>query len=189
MCRSLTMDEDYFERRNLRIACTQKSSWEDFPPQASEILPRLYLTDMYTATNPITLSRLGITHVVSVVKDMWYRYPAHIRHMCLPIHDLPTSNIGGYLDSCVAWIKLALETDENARVMVHCMWGMSRSASVVLAYMMATHGMTLLQSLTHAKGKRRVVRPNRGFLGQLLCYEVKLKHREHLEGECADMTC
>ena len=182
------MDEDYFERRNLRIACTQKSSWEDFPPQASEILPRLYLSDMYTATDPITLSRLGITHVVSVIKDPWYRYPSHIRHMCLPIHDLPSSNIGGYLDSCTAWIQRAMDEDENASVMVHCMWGMSRSASVVIAYMMATQGLSLLKSLTHVKGKRRIVRPNHGFLGQLICYEAKLKNRERLEGKVAAMA-
>jgi atypical dual specificity phosphatase len=179
------MDEDYFERRNLRITCTQKSPFEDFPPQASEILPRLYLSDMYTATDPLTLSRLGITHVVSVVKDPWYRYPAHIQHLCLPINDHPTSNIGGYLDQCIAWIKRALDEDGGARVMVHCMWGMSRSASVVIAYMMATRGTTLLKSLTLVKGKRRVVRPNPGFLGQLIYYEKKLRERESLEGKFA----
>jgi len=182
------MDEDYFERRNLRIACTQRSSWEDFLPQASEILPRLYLSDMYTATNLITLSRLGITHVVSVVMDPWYQYPSDIHHMCLPIHDLPTSNIGDYLDSCIAWIRDALNKDENSRVMVHCMWGMSRSASVVIAYMMATQRMSLLKSLTYVKGKRRIVRPNRGFLGQLILYEAKLNSRERLKGRIAVMA-
>jgi atypical dual specificity phosphatase len=182
------MDEDYFERRNLRIACTQRFSWEDFPPQASEILPRLYLSDMYTATDPITLKRLGITHVVSVVNDPWHRYPPHIRHMRLPIHDLPTSDIGGYFDNCVAWMKRALDKDEDARVMVHCMWGMSRSASVVIAYMMATRRTSLSQSLVHVKGKRRVVRPNHGFLDQLKCYEEKLKQTERLEGKFPVMT-
>jgi atypical dual specificity phosphatase len=184
MRRSLTMDEDYFERRNLRIACTQRFALEDFPPQASEILPRLYLSDMYSATDPLTLKRLGITHVVSVVKDPWYKYPTTIRHLCLPIHDLPSSNIEGYLDSCVTWIKHALDK-EDARVMVHCMWGMSRSASIVIAYVMATRGTSLLRSLSHVRGKRKVVRPNQGFLRQLICYEQKLKQRERLEGKFA----
>lgn len=179
------MDEDYFERRNLRIACTQKSSYEDFLPQASEILPRLYLSDMYTATNPITMSRLGITHVVSVVNNPWYKYPSHMRHLCLPVQDHPTSNIVGYLDACIAWMKRALDEDENAKVMVHCMWGMSRSASVVIGYMMATQGMSLLRSFIHVKGKRRVVKPNRGFLGQLKYYERKLIERESLESKFA----
>src|ERR1700722_9455107 len=110
MNRSLTMNEDYFERRNLRIACTRRFSWkDDFPPQASEILPRLYLSDMYTATDPLTIKRLEITHVLSVVQDPWHRYPRNITHICLPIHDLPSSNIGRYLNDSVAWIKRALD--------------------------------------------------------------------------------
>jgi len=179
MLRSITADEDYFERRNLRIACTQKSPSEDFLPQASEIIPRLYLADMYTATDPLTLQRLNITHVVSVVKEPWYTYPPHIHNLCVPVHDHPRANIGGYLDNAVGWIKGALEEEEGegegARVMVHCMWGMSRSPSVVIAYLMATKGMSLLRSMLHVKAKRRIVRPNRGFWHQLLWYEERLR--------------
>ena len=90
------------------------------------------------------------------------------------------SKIGGYLDQCIAWMKRALDEDADARIMVHCMWGMSRSASVVIAYMMATQRMTLLKSITYVKGKRRVVKPNSGFLCQLLWYEKYLSQRESL---------
>jgi atypical dual specificity phosphatase len=140
---------------------------------------------MYTATDPLTLSRLEITHVVSVIKKPWYRYPPHIQHLCLPIDDLPTSNIGGYLDNCIAWIKRALDTDQGSKVMVHCMWGMSRSASVIIAYMMAIGGMPLRKAVTYVKGKRRVVRPNQGFLRQLARYEEKLRRSEKLRGKSA----
>lgn len=175
MFRSLTTGEDYFERRNLRIACTQKSPWDDFRPQASEIIPRLYLADMYTATDPLTLQRLGISHVVSVISKPWYTYPTHVQNMCLPIQDRVSANLGGYLDAAVDWIKHALEASEDARVMVHCMWGMSRSASVVIAYLMVTRGMSLPRSLRLVKAKRCIVRPNRGFMHQLVMYEKKLK--------------
>lgn len=204
MLRSLTLNEDYFERRNLRIACTQRkpspspSSYliDPFPPQASEILPNLYLTDMYTATHPLTLQRLRITHVVSVVSDPWYVYPRGVNHLCVPVQDCEEVDIGRYFDGVVEWIRRALHSNPSsnmnansgggdgdeggARVLVHCMWGMSRSASIIIAYLMATQGMSLMRSLMHVKAKRSVVRPNRGFVGQLVIYEEKLRHRERV---------
>jgi len=62
------------------------------------------------------------------------------------------------------------------------MVGMSRSPSVVIAYLMVTQEMSLSESLTHVRGKRRIVQPNHGFLDQLRCYEEKLKQRVCLEG-------
>lgn len=164
------------DRGDLRQICTQQSSGKDFIPQASEIIPdRLYLADMYTATDNATLERLGITHVVSVVTQTWHRYPAPIRHLYLPIDDLPTSNLIGYLTSSVAWIKSAFDEDEHAKVMVHCVWGMSRSASIVIAYLMTVGRISLVDALALVKSKRPVVRPNHGFFRQLLAYEIKLR--------------
>lgn len=178
MTRSLSVNEDFFERRNLRITCTQKQLWTDFRPQASKILPRLYLSDMYTATDPITLKRLGITHVVSVVEYMWHEYPADIAHHCVPIHDNPASDIESLFDAVIAWIKRAMDAGEDSRVLVHCMWGMSRSASIVIAYLMATLGMSLDASLAHVKVRRTIVCPNSGFRKQLMMYEGKLDQRK-----------
>lgn len=172
---SITLDGDYFERRHLRQQCTQRFLGEDFRPQASEIIPGIYLADMYTATDPLTLKRLGITHVVSAAAQTWHRYPAHIRHLCLPIQDVPTANLFGYLTSVVAWMKSAVVSDPNAKVMVHCVWGMSRSASVVIAYLMTVKGMSLVNALALVRLRRRVVRPNAGFLQQLLMYELMLR--------------
>lgn len=198
--RSLTVDEDYFERRSLRLICTLQSpsGSEDFPflPQASEIIPGLYLADMYTATSPAVLSRLGITHVVSVVREPWYRYPREVRQLCIPIEDTPFSNIVGHFDTTTAWIQRALtqkgsgldsvppedsaKDAKDAKVLVHCMWGMSRSASIIVAYIMATRKMTLQSALNFVKARRSVIRPNRGFLAQLGLFQQRLEQRERL---------
>lgn len=63
-----------------------------------------------------------------------------------------------------------------ARVLVHCAVGVSRSASLVLAYLMIHHGFTLLQAINKVK-ERRWIFPNRGFLKQLQALERKLEHR------------
>lgn len=63
-----------------------------------------------------------------------------------------------------------------ARVLVHCAVGVSRSASLVLAYLMVHHGFTLLQAINQVK-EHRWIFPNRGFLKQLQALEMNLQHR------------
>jgi atypical dual specificity phosphatase len=152
--------------------------WPNHPLQANEIIPRLYIADIYTATDVSTLERLRITHVVSVVfqedEDTW---PSNIKRLSLPIKDTRLSDMSRYFDRSVEWIKNAMDEDENANVIVHCVCGISRSPTIVIAYLMATQGMSLSDSLSHVKEKRVISRPNGGFMDQLEEYEEELKGR------------
>jgi atypical dual specificity phosphatase len=47
------------------------------------------------------------------------------------------------------------------------MMGISRSSTVVCAYLVAEHGMSARDAIAFAKSKRSVVRPNVGFVRQL----------------------
>lgn len=136
---------------------------------------------MYTATDPLTIERLGITHIVAVVQYPW-PCPANLKQICLPLVDEESSNIGSHLDSTIEWIKGAMDADENAKVMVHCLCGKSRSASIVIAYIMATQGTSLTEAFAQVKAKRRIVRPNPGFMKQLAEYEEKFKRIEESVG-------
>ncbi|CDO72775.1 hypothetical protein BN946_scf184994.g28 [Trametes cinnabarina] len=176
MLRSLTVDDDYFHRRALRKICIQSSPVDDFLPQASEIIPGLFLSDMYTATSPVVIQRLGITHVASIVRKPAHRYPKPVRHLCVPVDDKDETNILDYFDAAVGWIHAALA--EGGRVLLHCVWGMSRSASVAIAYLIAARRMSLDEALQLARARRKVVRPNQGFMGQLKVYEKVTRLRE-----------
>eukprot|EP00039_Didymoeca_costata_P030901 m.32017 g.32017 ORF g.32017 m.32017 type:complete len:241 (+) comp8370_c0_seq4:156-878(+) len=56
----------------------------------------------------------------------------------------------------------------NEKIMVHCRAGASRSASVVIAYLVHL-GMPLNQAFTFVRKKREIC-PNEGFLGRLVLY-------------------
>lgn len=61
---------------------------------------------------------------------------------------------------------------------VHCVQGISRSATVVCAYLVATTDMTAKASIEHVQSVRGIVCPNIGFRRQLDEYStryVKLK--------------
>ncbi len=64
-------------------------------------------------------------------------------------------------------------------VLVHCMAGMSRSATVVISYLMWAERMSLWDSYWHVKRRRHRASPNEGFMKQLASYERQLVRRSH----------
>ena len=60
-------------------------------------------------------------------------------------------------------------------VLVHCQGGKSRSASMVLAYLMSKQGMSFEDALEMLQKKRKVVKPNDSFAAQLKEFEKELK--------------
>jgi hypothetical protein len=85
----------------------------------SEVLPRLYLTDVLTACNEKKLSALGITHVVSVLEYM-PKYPqTHLlRTLHIPLLDTIFSDILTHLPTTTLFIHDALSESPDSRVMV-----------------------------------------------------------------------
>ncbi|KAK0446924.1 protein-tyrosine phosphatase-like protein [Armillaria borealis] len=138
--------------------------------KASLITPNIFLSDYYTARDEKELVKLGITHVVSVLE-----HDPHIPR-CIPetnklriqITDRPDVDILIHLERTTEFLRLALEEPTN-KVLVHCFQGVSRSATVVCAYLTST-GMTAKEAVKFVKSKRGIVQPNTGFTRQLEIY-------------------
>lgn len=60
------------------------------------------------------------------------------------------------------------------RILVHCAVGVSRSATLVLAYLMIQHRMPLVEAIKTVKDHRGII-PNRGFLRQLVALDNALR--------------
>ncbi len=90
---------------------------------ASEVLPRLYLTDLFTARDESQLTSLGITHVVSVIE----RAPTlpqtqSLRTLHIPLSDNANQDILTHLPDTTSFISNALTEDPNSRVLVSPWW-------------------------------------------------------------------
>ena len=69
------------------------------------------------------------------------------------------------------------DDDENKtynRVLIHCEMGISRSATIVIAYLMYKLKITLFDAYLYVFSRRNVIRPNSSFLKQLELFEKKL---------------
>jgi protein-tyrosine phosphatase len=130
----------------------------------------LYIGDIYAAENASLLSSLGITHVLSAMRGFVDVPPnLTLKRLHIALDDLPFSELAMHLPTTTAFIHDALD-DPNARVLVHCMQGVSRSVSIVVAYLMARCGWTTAQAVQFVQSKRRMADPNFGFLTQLKEY-------------------
>ena len=152
----------------------------DLPAQITE---RVFLGDLAAAESPEILTALGITHVLSVMSghvalpshsELPHLPPyQHLQRMQLQVQDHPFFELAAHLPFTTAWIANAL-LDPDARVLVHCVQGISRSATVVAAYLMATRSLSPKVAVARVKELRQCANPNEGFRAQLEEYEHSL---------------
>lgn len=64
---------------------------------------------------------------------------------------------------------------KNKNVIVHCAAGMSRSATLVIAYLMIENRWHYEEAYNFVKKRRPLIQPNIGFVKQLKALEYRLK--------------
>ena len=87
--------------------------------------------------------------------------------------DFTDENIFKYFKECIQFIE------NSKKIYIHCMAGVSRSASIVIAYLMYKEHKNYFQIYTEVKKKRNVIRPNFGFVFQLKYFENLLKDNNY----------
>src|SRR5260370_35007454 len=76
---------------------------------ASEVVPRLYLTDIFTARDEAQLSSLGITHVVSVIESAQaFPEPQSLRTLHIPLSDTTNHDVLPYLPAANSLLQRAI---------------------------------------------------------------------------------
>ena len=62
----------------------------------------------------------------------------------------------------------------GGKTLVHCVAGVSRSATLCLAYLIKHERMPLKKAFAHLKSRRQSIKPNAGFFTQLIEFEIRL---------------
>lgn len=122
----------------------------------------------------ISLSSIELT-VADTMKD--YKPPlANIKHLFLNIRDLPQTQLHDYFLDAFSFIDECAA--DGGKVLVHCVAGKSRSASIVIPYMMKTLKMSFYSTFRLVKEKRPGIGPNHGFISQLKKFDEELHKDE-----------
>jgi len=143
---------------------------------ASQVLPYLYLGTEWNASNYDSLFSDGITHVLNVSSDVDNFFPDAFTYLNIRVRDVDETDLLKEFDRTNKFILEA--KDAGSCCLVHCKMGVSRSASVVLAYVMKEYEYSLEEAYDFVKQKRTCINPNEGFRVQLATYESILNaHR------------
>ncbi|XP_005619130.2 dual specificity protein phosphatase 13A isoform X2 [Canis lupus baileyi] len=164
------------------LAYLQRLLWVRRAPMLShvnEVWPNLFLGDAYTARDKSKLTQLGITHVVNVAAGKFQVDTGAKFYRGMPLEyygieadDNPFFDLSVYFLPIARYIRTALSVPQG-RVLVHCAMGVSRSATVVLAFLMICENMTLVEAIQTVQAHRDIC-PNSGFLRQLQVLDNRL---------------
>lgn len=150
----------------------QYSYFDSIPEVLDQINEKIFLSDAKSAGSKELLEKHKITHILVVGQLLEIKYPTSYKYHYIPIIDSPTQKITPYFQEAYDFI------DEGERVLVHCAAGMSRSASMVIAYLMLKNCWEFRRSYEYVKKRRPIVRPNPGFVAQLRELENSLRRRK-----------
>ncbi|EFC41270.1 predicted protein [Naegleria gruberi] len=140
------------------------------------IADRLYLGSVTAATNIEELKSIGINsilcvNVISPFPDEEERSRLFKNYKQISETDEEKTNIMGRFDEALDWIDECLNADPSNKVLVHCSAGMSRSATIIIAYVMNRMKMSAEEAFVYVRDKRCCIAPNTGFLLQIQLYE------------------
>lgn len=147
---------------------------------ASRVDAAVWIGGYRAAADPAFARRAGITHVVKLFADgapgpdgpcPVVRHPG-VRYFVAAAVDSPDYDIRR--DAVAALRFLRAAAAGGGRVLVHCHAGISRSATVVLLYLMTRYGCRLDAALQALRAVRPVVRPNPGFMRWLRAVDARL---------------
>jgi dual specificity phosphatase 12 len=144
------------------------------PCPATEIIPGLFVGSHHMITDShdwLKVQRIDL--VISALSDPEYDmymieaadFTDGIKWFPIVVDDDSLEPIYLHFDTVHLLIKKALS--EGKRVLVHCAAGMSRSVTLVAAYLMIERNLTASDALTLIMRRREIANPNPGFRRQL----------------------
>ncbi|XP_020272885.1 dual specificity protein phosphatase PHS1 isoform X2 [Asparagus officinalis] len=149
----------------------------------SLVAGNLFIGGALAARSKHTLQHLGITRILCLcsneIGQSDTQYPDLFDYKNFSISDHDDSNISGLFVEASDFIDNVAQC--GGKVLVHCFEGKSRSATIVLAYLMLRKNFTLLQAWTLLKKVHRRAQPNDGFGKALLDLDTRLHGRASMD--------
>lgn len=147
---------------------------EYYSKHLSEIIPNfLYLSSYNAAKNKALLENNKITHIINCAADYCENlYEKDYKYLAFYLKDHAIENIECIFYECINYIEKALES--KGRVLVHCIQGISRSVSVVIAYLIYKNKCPYNVAFSQVQSKRTIASPNLGFAIQLQNFSLRI---------------
>ncbi|XP_062039766.1 dual specificity protein phosphatase 22 isoform X4 [Lepus europaeus] len=133
-----------------------------------ENLPCFLLLQSEDARDAEQLSKNKVTHILSV-HDSARPLLEGVKYLCIPAADSPSQNLTRHFKESIKFIHECRLQGEGC--LVHCLAGVSRSVTLVIAYIMTVTDFGWEDALHTVRAGRSCANPNLGFQRQLQEFE------------------
>jgi len=173
----------YLETAHLKIPIIfldeSSTSWQ-INSALNSIDDFLFHGDLGHASNMNLLKQLDIRHIVNICDcELDDEIKQAFEVLWINLDDTLGVDIRQHFDKTNDFLLKCKE--KNEKVLVNCQMGISRSSTIVLAYLMKYHHDTLLKAYDYLLDKRRHASPNYSFLLQLIRYEEELRRTKDID--------
>ncbi len=140
------------------------------PP--THIVDNIYLGSAFNAASYDTLKETNITTILNITREISNYFPEDFQYDRYDLYDNNKHSIQSYLEKAFSAIRFQ-QDNVDGNILIHCYMGASRSASVVLYYLMKTKKngngefMSFDEALQFIKSKRSNVNPTFRFTKDL----------------------
>jgi len=147
-----------------------------YPKDICHTLDKIFAIKVKTVAY---MRELRVTHVINTAsRDVWL--PTEklsnmgVELFQFHVDDVPTANIAPFFRPVADIVRRAQQS--GGLLVINCLVGFSRSATVLIAALMIVRHWTLAHAF-RALRLRRQVKPNLGFMAQLISLEIQLKQQ------------
>ena len=138
-----------------------------------KITDKLFISDYEASKKYKKLKTLGIKQILTVACELPVHEHPDFTTMKISIDDNPIENIKTHFDIAHKFI-------DNGVTLVHCYAGISRSATIVISYMMRQNKMLYQEAFDLCFRSRPIINPNYGFVIQLIDFEQDILYLEDI---------
>ena len=139
-----------------------------------KITDKIYLGGIKGLSEFDYFEKENIDSILSITKELpEVNIDKKINHKIIEIDDLFSENIIKYFKECIEFIE------KNNKTFIHCTCGVSRSASIVIAYLMWKSHSSFNDTYLFIKKRRPEIDPNNGFRRQLNIFQKLLEDNNY----------
>lgn len=138
--------------------------------EATQIIKNLWVGGICSPSNCKNMKSHNIKMIVSTHVGASPLFPYQFEYRLIELLDIPSENIINSFEKILPDIYDVIVNQQKG-VLIHCIAGASRSATITAAYLIKYHNMTADNAIIHMKKLRDEINPNKGYIKQLKLYE------------------
>ena len=150
----------------------------DLTYDSTLIVDQLYLGNSCNARNYYELENNKVGLIINSSPCISNYFQNEFEYYKVKVEDISGADILCNLDNKVTKMHEFIESNPQKSVFVHCFMGSSRSATIIIAYLMKYHNYNLRDGLNFVKEKREVVNLNQDFFKQLSEFDKTLNNKQ-----------